>query len=178
MLQPRPAVFRVVARELTSRKSRLPIRGCCCCDRDRDSDRPGTSPRPRAPGPRRRRLRFPPARTMKWMFKEDHALGKGGPGPGCPPRCPGASPSRSPVSGRTAACGPAEVWRRARDGLAGRPETPGGLRGGRGPCGHCPLCLGRWRYCYCAATNYEFCSQSTDVSSRQKSEPNTLIVSR
>lgn len=53
-----------------------------------------------------------------------------------------------------------------------------GLGGGRGPCGQCPLCLRRWRYCYCAATNDEFCSQSTDVSSRQKSEPNTLIVSR
>lgn len=83
--------------------------------------------RPRAPGPRRRRLRFPPARTMKWMFKEDHALGKGGPGPGAAlPAAPGPRRAARLSPGGQPPAAPAEGWRGARDGLAERPETPGG----------------------------------------------------
>lgn len=154
----------------------------------------------------RRWLRFPPARTMKWMFKEDHALGKGGPGPGAArrrprrpappvppsaPRPPGsARPGRLPAPPVLSLGGqpPAALgqgWRDARGRppwTAGDPPWGGGktvaIPAGSRPCGRCPLRRGHWRYYYYAVTNYEFCSQSTDVSSRQKSEPNTLTVSR
>lgn len=170
---------------------------------------PGTSPRPPArppaQGPRRHWLRFLPARTMKWMFKEDHALGKGGPGPGAarrrprrPPSpvspsapgppdsvCPGRLPEPVVMSvGGQPATALAEGWHDARGRRAQTAGDPlgGGKRvaipAGSRPCGCCPLGLGHWRYYYYAMTNYEFCSQSTDVSSRQKSEPNTLTVSR
>lgn len=140
---------------------------------------------------------------MKWMFKEDHALGKGGPRPGAapgrtrrPPSPVSASAPRPPdsvcparlVSGRTAACGPRRAvarcpgtasrnsWvpPRGGEGAGGAAAIPAGPR----PREPCPLCLGHRRCCCYAVTNYEFCSQSTDVSSRQKSEPNTLTVSR
>lgn len=100
------AAFRVVAREPASRKSRLPSRGCFCCGRDCDSARPGRPARAPARLPahglRRRWLRFLPARTMKWMFKEDHALGKGGPGLGAARR----RPRRPPSSVSPSAAGP------------------------------------------------------------------------
>lgn len=186
------AAAEAVAGEQASRKSRLPSRGCCC-DGDRDSDRPGTSPRPPHTGPRRLCLRSPPARTMKWMFKEDHALGKGGSGPGAAPLpsvscvaiCPGRlhlavvlSGGGQPPAARTEGCCDAlgRPPRKAGDPLGGGNmiAIPAGSR----PCRRCPLGLGHQQYYYYAMTNYEFCLQSTDVSSPQKSEPNTPTVSR
>lgn len=134
---------------------------------------------------------------MKWMFKEDHALGKGGPGTSAAwqrPRCPQSPVSPSVAVGipRRSSCLWADSrWRSSpkggampEDGLPEKLENSLGsgnmiaIPASSRPCRRCPLGLGRRQYYYHAITNYEFCSQSTDVSSPQKSEPNTPTVSR
>lgn len=134
---------------------------------------------------------------MKWMFKEDHALGKGGSGTNAAwqrPRCP-----QSPVSPSVAVGFPRRsswlwadsCWRPSPkggampgNGLPEKLENPLGggnmiaINAGSRPCRRGPLGLGPRQYYYYAVTNFEFRSQSTDVSSPQKSEPNTPTVSR